>query len=351
MQELEKLGIQNLHTVFGRGVRGETLSRRCYMGETLERVRDAGVKVVVDFRTSDHNDRFGRRCADAGIVYHHMPTDAHVTPPEKMFEHLSRLFEVLDGDGFYISCQQGLHRTDIALALYYFFHNDREVPDMVGHWKKGVFRCEDIMRRVNMMRPLFTKAEEELFAERRKRFLVFNREKAAEHKNDAADAVISRDAANGEVWFSSHSATLREFSNFYALPITIDGQVWTSVEQYYQCSKFAPGTEQYERVRRQDDPSDMKSLAGYYGDFVRGDWDEVKLSIMQKAITAKFTQHPELLKLYSAVSGLTLIHESRHDLFWGMNRSHVGENLLGKLIQECCEQLLSGCAKISWTLF
>ena len=182
IQELRKLGIRRLHSVFGRGVRGETLARRCYAGQTLERVRDAGVKVVIDFRTADHNDRFARRCADVGIAYHHIPTDAQVTPARVLFEALPRLFEVLDGDGFYISCQQGLHRTDIALALYYYFHNDGEVPEMVGHYKKGVLRCDDIGRRVNGMRPFFPEVDEALFLQRRKRFLAFNREMAEAYK-------------------------------------------------------------------------------------------------------------------------------------------------------------------------
>lgn len=171
IEKLRKLGIKNLHPVFGRGVRGETLARRGLLGDTLECVRDAGVKVVVDFRTADHNDRIARRCADVGIVYHHIPTDAKATPPEELFKTLPRLFEVLDGDGFYISCQQGLHRTDIALALYYFFHDPSIVPEMVGHCTKGRFRCDDIMRRVNAMRPLFNDMDDAEFALCRRRFL------------------------------------------------------------------------------------------------------------------------------------------------------------------------------------
>jgi len=171
IEKLRKLGIRNLHPVFGRGVRGETLARRGLLGDTLECVRDAGVKVVVDFRTADHNDRIARRCADVGIVYHHIPTDAKVTPPEELAKTLPRLFEVLDGGGFYISCQQGLHRTDIALALYYFFHDSSIVPEMVGHCAKGRFRCDDIMRRINTMRPLFRNIDDAEFTLRRRRFL------------------------------------------------------------------------------------------------------------------------------------------------------------------------------------
>ena len=68
VQAFEKFGIRNLHSVFGRGVRGETLARGSHKGQKLEFVRDAGVKDVVDFRTADHNDRLARRCADVGIV-------------------------------------------------------------------------------------------------------------------------------------------------------------------------------------------------------------------------------------------------------------------------------------------
>ena len=176
IEKLRKLGIRNLHPVFGRGVRGETLARRGLLGNALECVRDAGVKVVVDFRTADHNDRIARRCADVGIVYHHIPVDAAVRPQEVLYADLSLLFDLLDEDGFYISCQQGLHRTDIALALYYFFHNDNQVPVMFGHRTKGFLRCDDIMRRINGMRPFFSNINDANFAERRKRFLKANRD-------------------------------------------------------------------------------------------------------------------------------------------------------------------------------
>lgn len=172
---LENLGIGNLQSVFGRGARGEMLARGRHMGTTLERIRDAGVRTVVDLRTADHNDKLSRRCAEVGLAYWHLPVDARTVGPEALSAVLPRLFRILDGDGFYLSCQQGLHRTDIALALYYFFHAPDEIPEMVGHRTKGFLRCDDIMRRINAMRPFFPETDESVFAERRKRFLAFNR--------------------------------------------------------------------------------------------------------------------------------------------------------------------------------
>ena len=40
IEKLRKLGIRNLHPVFGRGVRGETLARRGLLGNALECVRE-----------------------------------------------------------------------------------------------------------------------------------------------------------------------------------------------------------------------------------------------------------------------------------------------------------------------
>lgn len=175
-RKLEGLGIRNLRSVFGRGARGETLARGCHMGPTLERIWEAGVRIIIDLRTADHNDKLARRCAEVGLVYWHLPVDARTVGPEALSAVLPHLFQVLDGDGFYISCQQGLHRTDIALALYYFFHDAGTIPEMAGHRTKGFLRCDDIMRRVNAMRPFFPEVDDYSFAERRKRFLEFNRE-------------------------------------------------------------------------------------------------------------------------------------------------------------------------------
>lgn len=187
--KLAELGIRNLHEVFGRGVRGETLARGFCSDEALARVREAGITKVVDLRTADHNARLSARCAAVGLGYDHIPIDASSTSPDVLLAGLSRLFEIVDDGGFYISCQQGLHRTDIAFALYYFYHDDREISVMVGHRKNGCLRCDDIMRRVNAMRPFFPEISNDVFAERRKRFLCRNREFANENTMSAKNVV------------------------------------------------------------------------------------------------------------------------------------------------------------------
>ena len=178
-REIESCGIRNLAPVFGRGLRGETLSagrnRRW-----VESVIRMGVRRIIDLRTADHSDKLPSVCSLLGLEYAHVPVDSMVQSPAALAERLPTLFRMLDEEGFYISCQQGRHRTDIALALYYFFHNASEVPVMLGHIAGGQLRCDDIMRRVNAMRPYFFNVSPEAFDVRRSNFLRVNREKAGE---------------------------------------------------------------------------------------------------------------------------------------------------------------------------
>lgn len=145
-----ELPIENISRVTGNIVRGETLwasrNRWC-----LDKVREAGVDVVIDFRTADFTERFSQLCSNKGIEYHHFPIDKAVQSDCDMLNYLPKLFDLLDTRNCYISCQQGLHRTDIALSLYYMFHRPDLVPDLIGHKKKGILRCDDIMRRINSL--------------------------------------------------------------------------------------------------------------------------------------------------------------------------------------------------------
>ena len=343
IQAFEKLGIQNLHSVFGRGVRGETLARRCHAGQTLECIRDAGLKVVVDFRTADHNDRFARRCDDVGIVYYHIPTDAKIVPPEELFKTLPLLFKILDGDRFYISCQQGLHRTDIALALYYYFHNDREVPEMVGHYKNGIFRCDDIGRRVNSIRPFFPEVDEALFLQRRKRFLAFNREMAEKYKDVAVNPIAFNVAAQRVAATTkagrakTFSGDLEFLSNFYPAPVVVGGIRYGTSEAAYQAQKS-----QDETVRAhfaEYHPGKAKRKGQQI--VMRPDWYEVRLSVMEEVVCAKFTQNPALAAKLLATGEKPLEEGNTWgDTFWGIDvNTGEGENNLGKILMKVRDEL------------
>lgn len=160
-ENLKQLHIADLAPVYGRGVRGRTLSGRGNR-HLLGKIRNAGVRVIIDLRTQDHTDRFDRNVADAGLEYFHIPVDGRNADAQGIISAMPGLLRLLDDGGFYIACAMGLHRTDIALALYYVFHPSvpyGDVPEMRGHRKDGRFRCDDIAARLNsVMRSMTTEA-------------------------------------------------------------------------------------------------------------------------------------------------------------------------------------------------
>lgn len=160
-EHLKPLPIVDLAPVTACGVRGRTLSGRGSHW-LLQRVRDAGVKVIIDLRTADQTDRFAREVRQAGMEYYSIPVDSRQTDVHRIIASLPLLFRLIDRGGFYLSCAMGLHRTDIALALYYVFHPSvplAEVPEMRGHRTEGSFRCEDIAARLNSVMKALTADE------------------------------------------------------------------------------------------------------------------------------------------------------------------------------------------------
>mgnify|MGYP001345220390 CR=1 FL=1 len=134
----------------------------------------------------------------------------------------------------------------------------------------------------------------------------------------------------------------RMLSNFWPATFTLDGKQWTSVEHYYQASKFKKenpdfyqafslnGEEAAAKVI--DDPliiKDLplnpglaKSMGGKTGKFkgkllrpktitMDKDFDARKDAEMEKAMYAKFSQHPELRDMLLLTKKAKLQHFSR----------------------------------------
>lgn len=150
-ERLQALPITDLAPVFDHGVRGRTMSASS-CSWLLPKVREAGVKTIIDLRTADHTDKFCKKVHDAGLAYRHIAIDSENTDVREILSSLPDFFAWMDEGDFYIACAMGLHRTDIAISIYYVFHPsvpyDR-VPELRGHRKHGILRCDDIARRLN----------------------------------------------------------------------------------------------------------------------------------------------------------------------------------------------------------
>jgi len=131
-------------------------------------------------------------------------------------------------------------------------------------------------------------------------------------------------------------------SNFYRCEVIVEGVKYPSSEHAFQAMKFITTDEKIaERIRLCEKPSDAKQLAAEFKKVVRKDWRDVSLLVMEKVVTAKFSQNPDLLDKLLDTGGVELIEDNWWgDTFWGVCKG-VGENNLGKIlmkVRDKCKQ-------------
>lgn len=178
--------IQNIDTAYG-GVRGTTLSSRHNMRH-WQTVVDSGIRTIIELRDEDHSDRLCRMCEIHGIRYFAFPMDSHSVPNEVISSRLQEFFELIDNGDFYIACAMGLHRTDMALSIYWMFHgadNGMKPPILRGHVVNGEIVLDrlnnKVFRRLNslyaylMANNIISVPDCETFAQRKRDLVEFNR--------------------------------------------------------------------------------------------------------------------------------------------------------------------------------
>ena len=149
-------GIQNIAIVYG-GVRGTTLSSRHNMRH-WQTVVDSGIRTIIELRDEDHSDRLCKMCEIHSIRYFAFPMDSYSVPNEVIASRLQEFFELIDNGDFYIACAMGLHRTDMALSIYWMFHgadNGMKPPILRGHIADGKLVLDrlnnKVFRRLNSL--------------------------------------------------------------------------------------------------------------------------------------------------------------------------------------------------------
>ena len=178
--------IQNIDTAYG-GVRGTTLSSRHNM-RYWQTVVDSRIRTIIELRDEDHSDRLCRMCEIHGIRYFAFPMDSHSVPNEVISSRLQEFFELIDNGDFYIACAMGLHRTDMALSIYWMFHgvdNGMNPPILRGHIIDGELVLDrlnnKVFRRLNslyaylMNNNVIPVPDRETFAQRKRDLIDFNR--------------------------------------------------------------------------------------------------------------------------------------------------------------------------------
>lgn len=183
IEQILNTRIQNIATVYG-GVRGTTLSSRHNIRH-WQTVVDSGIRTIIELRDEDHSDRLSRMCEIHSIRYFAFPMDSHSVPNELIASQLQEFFELIDNGDFYIACAMGLHRTDMALSIYWMFHgadNGMNPPVLRGHIVDGKLVLNRLNNKVfRRLNSLYTYLSENNF------ILVPDRETFAQRKKDLID--------------------------------------------------------------------------------------------------------------------------------------------------------------------
>lgn len=150
----------------------------------------------------------------------------------------------------------------------------------------------------------------------------------------------SNDGQNGSniVKFYDVDQPFGELSNFSDHPVYFDKLIWKTVEHYYQASKFNNKIIK-EKIRQAESPVVAKDISQYYSLEIVPDWGFNKIAVMDKSVTGKFNQHPELQKVLISTGDKNIIELSPDDLFWGDPGDGSGENNLGKILMKLREEL------------
>lgn len=197
-EQIGKMNIRNLAFVNESGVRGETLSSKRNR-KYLCALKQCGIENIIDLREKYASAIYSELCTCARLKYFNIPIDSCGISDDEIIKNMPMLINLINRGNFYISCAQGLHRTDIALAINYVFNpkKSKTPPTMQGHLRDKGFKSEDIVRRLNSIKKRVTPQDlkkmgwiepdifEQEFTLRKNELIAFNRLNASAISNQA----------------------------------------------------------------------------------------------------------------------------------------------------------------------
>lgn len=124
-------------------------------------------------------------------------------------------------------------------------------------------------------------------------------------------------------------------SNFYNCPVTYKQLTYTNNEAAFQAQKCASDAERIQFTKLS--PSEAKRLGRRVS--LRRDWEDVKVSVMEEIVHAKFTQNTELAdKLLATDDAYLEEGNTWGDRVWGTVNG-VGANQLGIILMKIRDEI------------
>ena len=142
---LINLDISHFRFIDDNSVRGVTLAN-C-KPEVLKEMKKFGINTVVDLRMpSKDMARYSAKCENSGIEYFHFPLKLNLpifnmpfttscsnteflNDKKEFLQKLSKFFDISKKGNYYMACELGLHRTDLAVTMNYLLNP--QVPSKV----------------------------------------------------------------------------------------------------------------------------------------------------------------------------------------------------------------------------
>ncbi len=149
-QAIKDLDITNACiTTDRKGVRGSSVFNKVNL-KKLAGVRDAGIKQIIDLRAESNEEKCKYILGKAGLDYTLFPIYyAKTFNNEEIKNTLSRFPKFLssmDKGNYYIGCNMGTNRTDVAIGLNYLFNpKEKIVP---------VFEADNTIKSLEMTRQI-----------------------------------------------------------------------------------------------------------------------------------------------------------------------------------------------------
>lgn len=130
------------------------------------------------------------------------------------------------------------------------------------------------------------------------------------------------------------------FSNFSALAIEWEGELWFTSEHAYQAAKFPNFADIRQNIQRARSPSEAKEIAHANMHLVSLDWPERKLAVMESILRSKLAQHPLVREKLLKTGNRRIVENSPTDSFWGRGPDWYGANHLGRIWMKLRAELL-----------
>ena len=140
------------------------------------------------------------------------------------------------------------------------------------------------------------------------------------------------------------------FSNFADVPLTINGKDYATSEHYFQSMKFIKTDPEYaEEVRLAATPLESKKLGRSRAHKIDPEWTDTNgdregesIVVMRRVLFCKALQNANFRDmLLNTPKDSLIIEASRFDSYWGEGPDKRGKNMLGKLLMELRDRLVS----------